>query len=95
MLWTWHSMQCLVSDLSYTLIPGARGIPLNFDGHLCSTAADMLVKFQSDAIIKIATGFKFKLPRDKKTILTQIWRFRTVTLFLIDTLLWNDAQSLK
>ena len=38
----------------------------------------------------------FKVTPDKKSpILTQIWRFQTVTPFWIDRWLWNDAQSLK
>ena len=39
---------------------------------------------------------KVKVTRDKKSpILTQIWRFRTVTLVWIYQWLRNDAQSLK
>ena len=33
--------------------------------------------------------------RQKTSILTQIWRFRTVTPVRIHWWLWNDAQSLK
>ena len=49
-----------------------------------------LLFFQSEP-----SNFQVTRGKKKSPILTQIWRFRTVTTIWIDQWLWTDAESLK